>query len=228
MNNSIRGLIMKRIYTFSHHQKPREKLIEKGARALSDNELLAIIIGSGIRGHDCMEIAGRIMEALDNEAECPDPVALRKIKGVGWARSLAVTAALEFARRRIRPEGVKITFPTDALPLVRHYADRRQEHFLSLSLNGAHEIIAIRVVTVGLVDKTHVHPREVFADAITDRASAIIVAHNHPSGCMTPSREDREVTAQLRDAGDLLGIKLLDHIIFNHRGYHSFLEEGTL
>jgi DNA repair protein RadC len=210
------------------HERPREKLIERGVRALSDSELLALVIGSGIRGHDCLSIAGRMVEVLDNDPVSADPERLRKIKGVGWARALSITAALEFARRRIRPEGIKITFPTDAIPLVQPFAQRKQEHFLCLSLNGAHEIMAIRVVTIGLVDKTHVHPREVFADPITDRASAIIAAHNHPSGCLSPSREDREVTTQLRDAGELLGIKLLDHIIFNHRGYYSFLEEGAL
>jgi DNA repair protein RadC len=207
---------------------PREKVMEKGMKALSDNELLALVIGSGIQGHDCLSIACRLVEVLDNNTAMADPESLRKIKGVGWARALAITAALEFARRRIRPEGIRITFPTDALPLVRHFAHRRQEHFIALSLNGAHEVMAVRVVTIGLVDKTHVHPREVFADPINDRASAIIVAHNHPSGCLVPSREDRDVTIQLRDAGEILGIKLLDHIIFNLRGYYSFLEEGVL
>jgi DNA repair protein RadC len=114
------------------------------------------------------------------------------------------------------------------LPLIRHYADRRQEHFLCVSLNGANEIIATRVVSVGLVNKTQVHPREVFADPITDRASAVIVAHNHPSGSLEPSKEDIDITGQLRSAGEILGIRLLDHVIFNSKGYYSFLEKGLI
>jgi DNA repair protein RadC len=112
--------------------------------------------------------------------------------------------------------------------LIRHYADRKQEQFICISLNGANEVIAHRVVSVGLVNKTQVHPREVFADPITDRASAIIAAHNHPSGSLSPSKEDVEITRQIKNAGETLGIKLLDHIIFNHRGYYSFLEDGKI
>lgn len=97
-----------------------------------------------------------------------------------------------------------------------------------MSLNGASEVIATRVVSVGLVNKVQVHPREVFADPITDRATAVIVAHNHPSGSLVPSQEDVDVTRLLKDAGDTLGIKLIDHIIFSRRGYFSFLENGQM
>jgi DNA repair protein RadC len=114
------------------------------------------------------------------------------------------------------------------LPLIRHYADRRQEHFICVSINGVNEVIKSRVVSEGLVNKTQVHPREVFADPITDRASAIIVAHNHPSGNLSPSTEDVEVTRQLKAAGETLGISLLYHIIYSHKGYYSFLEGGIL
>ena len=114
------------------------------------------------------------------------------------------------------------------LPAIRHYADRKQEHFLSVSLNGAHEIIAVRVVSIGLVNRTIVHPREVFADPLTDRAAAVVVAHNHPSGQVQPSMEDRDVTRRLKSAGDTLGMKLLDHVVFSTLGYYSFLEHGEL
>ena len=112
--------------------------------------------------------------------------------------------------------------------MIQHYADRKQEHFLCVSLNGSNEVIAVRIISVGLVNKTHVHPREVFADAITDRASAVIVAHNHPSGNVEPSKEDMEITKQLKSAGEILGIKLLDHIIFNRINYFSFLEKSEI
>ena len=126
------------------------------------------------------------------------------------------------------PEGVKIETPADLLPHVRHYADRKQEHFLCASINGANEILNIRVVSIGLIDRSPVHPREVFADALGDRAAAVIVAHNHPSGGVQPSASDLLITAQLKAAGDILGITLLDHIIFDRSSYFSFLEEGKL
>ena len=109
---------------------------------------------------------------------------------------------------------------------MRHYADRKQEHFLCATINGANEILNIRVVSIGLIDRSPVHPREVFADAVTDRASGIIVAHNHPAGKLEPSPGDTEVTHQLKAAGEYVGISLLDHIIFNRTGYFSFLEDG--
>jgi DNA repair protein RadC len=139
-----------------------------------------------------------------------------------------ILAAIEFARRRIKPEGARIETPADLLPHVRHYADRKQEHFLCASINGANEILNIRVVSIGLIDRSPVHPREVFADALSDRASAVIVAHNHPSGSLQPSQSDIDITAQLKASGAIVGIGLLDHIIFNRAGYFSFLEAGKL
>ena len=146
----------------------------------------------------------------------------------GPAKATLISAALEFSRRRIKPEGFKISFPTDVLPLIRHMADRKQEYFLCISLNGANEVLATRTISIGLVNQTQAHPREVFADPITDRASAIIVAHNHPSGSLTPSKQDMEITQRLKAAGQTLGIRLFDHIIFNHNGYYSFLENKEL
>lgn len=219
---------MRKISEIPELDRPREKLLRKGAEALSDLELMAILLGKGTEKHDVMYVANRVLRMLDGTDLKPDLAALQKIEGMGPAKATLIAAALEFARRRIRPEGVKISFPPDVLPLIRHYADRKQEHFICVSLNGANEVINSRVVSVGLVNKTQVHPREVFADPITDRASAIIVAHNHPSGELKPSKEDIEITKQLKSAGEILGIRLLDHIIFNDKGYYSFLEDGKI
>jgi DNA repair protein RadC len=219
---------MKKISEIPELDRPLEKLLKRGARALSDLELLAVLIGKGTIGHDVMSVARRLLRFLDADQESLNLERLQKIEGVGPAKATLIAAALEFAHRRIKPEGFRISFPPDVLPLIRHYADRKQEHFICVSLTGANEVIATRVVSVGLVNKTQVHPREVFADPITDRASAIIVAHNHPSGGLRPSKEDVDITKSLKAAGETLGIRLLDHIIFNHQGYYSFLEKGEI
>lgn len=219
---------MKKISDIPKQERPREKLQEKGAEALSDLELMAVLVGRGTEGHDVMSVAERILKTLDASQGKVNMEDLQQIEGVGPAKATLIAAALEFSRRRIRPEGLKISFPPDVLPLIQHYADRKQEHFLCVSLNGANEVIASRVVSVGLVNKTQVHPREVFADPITDRAAAIIAAHNHPTGDLMPSKEDREITKKLLTAAEVLGIRLLDHIIFNQKSYYSFLEHDEM
>lgn len=208
--------------------RPREKLLRKGAAALSDQELLVVLLGKGTPGMDVMKLAAKLAKVIDAKGLGVQADDLREFDGVGDAKATLVLAALEFARRRIKPEGAKIETPTDLLPHVRHYADRKQEHFLCATINGANEILNIRVVSIGLVDRTPVHPREVFAEALADRASAIIVAHNHPAGGLEPSPADIEVTKQLKAAGAVMGIALLDHIIFHRTGYFSFLEDGRL
>lgn len=218
----------KRIADLPKHDRPREKMQRKGAAALTDVELVAILLGFGVKGHDVMTMAKRIVRLVDAHHGRPDLDDLQRLEGVGPAKATLIAASLEFARRRIRPEGIKIETPVDVLPLVRHYGDRRQEHFLCISLNGANEVITTRVVSVGLVNKTQVHPREVFAEPITDRASAVIFAHNHPSGNLSPSKEDLQITRQLKEAGETLGIPVLDHIIFSRKGHYSFLEQGEL
>lgn len=219
---------MKTIRDIPAMDRPREKLHRRGPRALTDQELLAILLGSGSRGEDVMRVAARILTALDSGSVEPQIAELQKIRGVGPAKAAVIAAALEFARRRIRPEGLTITEPPAVLPLIHHYADRKQEHFLTISLSGAKEVIATRVVSIGLVDQTPVHPREVFADPIVDRAAAVIVAHNHPGGSLTPSEQDLATTRRLAAAGNTLGIELLDHIIFNARGYYSLKEHQQI
>ncbi|MDQ3605485.1 MAG: DNA repair protein RadC, partial [Gemmatimonadota bacterium] len=182
----------KRIADIPQADRPREKLLRSGAAALSDQELMAILLGKGIPGQDVMQLAGKLIRVIDAKGFELGPEDLTVLEGVGDAKATLILAAIEFVRRRIKPDGMKIETPADLLPHVRHYADRRQEHFLCASINGANEILNVRVVSIGLVDRTHVHPREVFADPLADRASAIIVAHNHPAGDLTPSAADVE------------------------------------
>jgi len=210
------------------HDRPREKLLAKGAAALKDHELLAILLAKGTSKIDVMTLAQNLIRVVDAKGLNLKVEDIEHLEGMGSVKAMTVIAAIEFARRRIKPDGAKIETPADLLPHVRHYADRKQEHFLCATINGANEILNIRVVSIGLVDRSPVHPREVFADALADRASAIIVAHNHPSGGLEPSSSDINITTQLNAAGAIVGIDLLDHIIFNRSGYFSFLEEGKL
>ncbi len=205
--------------------RPREKLLAKGAAALSDQELLAVLVTPA---KDLMTLAEKLARIIDEKGLNIKVEDLSQFDGVGDAKSALVLAAIEFARRRIKPEGFKIGRPADVLPLIRHYGDRKQEHFLCATINGANEVINVHVVSIGLVDRSPVHPREVFAYAVADRASGIIVAHNHPSGPVDPSTYDLETTEQLKRAGEILGIELLDHVIFNRSSYFSFLESGVL
>lgn len=208
--------------------RPREKLLRKGAPALSDQELLAILLGKGTSAIDVMTLADKLAKVVDKKGLNLRAEDLKQFGAVGDAKATLILAAIEFARRRIKPDGAKIVTPADLLPHVRHYADRKQEHFLCATINGANEILNIRVISIGLIDRSPVHPREVFADALSDRASAVIVAHNHPSGGLDPSPGDIEITTQLKAAGAIVGIDMLDHIIFNRSGYFSFLESGRL
>ena len=131
---------------------------------------------------------------------------------------------MEIRERRARR--IRVTSPADAAHALRAYARKRTEHFLVLTLSAAHEVLGVRIVSIGILNSSPVHPREVFWWAIRDNAQSVIIAHNHPSGNCEPSAEDREMTARLKEAGKLMGIEVLDHIIFGARGYYSF-QEGT-
>ncbi len=207
---------------------PREKLATLGADRLSDQELVAVLLRTGSQKHNVLTLAAKIVQVVDDKGLNLALDDITSIHGIGLGKASQVIAALEFSRRRIRPEGLKIKFPSDVMPLLHHYCDRKQEHFISITVNAANEVLKTRVITIGLIDKSHVHPREVFADAITDRASAIIVAHNHPTGNIEPSRADIEITKTLKEAGKILGISVLDHLIFGNKGYYSFAENEKI
>jgi len=162
----------KTIHDIPKADRPREKLLRKGAAALSDQELRAVLLGKGTARTDVMTLARNVATIADKKGLGLTVEDLASLEGMGTVKAMLLVAAIEFARRRIKPEGAKIVTPADLLPHVRHYADRKQEHFLCASINGANEILNIRVVSIGLIDRSPVHPREVFADALSDRASA--------------------------------------------------------
>ena len=205
--------------------KPREKLEEKGVKALSDQELVMILIGKGSNGHTIEEVAEKVLKVLDKGSE-PLLTDLKYIPGMGQAKATAVLAALELGRRRPNRKTKVIRRPEDIWNEVKHYAERNQEQLLVLSFNGAGELLGIHVATVGLVDKVVMHPREIFAEAIKERAVSVVIVHNHPSGQLSPSQADRILTKRISTAGKLLGIKVLDHLIISTSGYYSFREMG--
>ncbi len=210
--------------SLSVSDRPREKLFENGVHTLSDLDLLAVILGKGQRNKPVYHLAAEILPLIDgnfDNSELTD--VLSGISGLGPARTAMLIAAREFMRRRFAQPSSRVRGPGDVFSLVRHYSDRPQEHFLCITLNGGGEVIRTRVISIGLLNQSLVHPREVFADAVSDRAASVIAAHNHPSGNLIPSPEDLSVTARLKEAGELLKIPLLDHVIFSHTGYHGIM-----
>jgi DNA repair protein RadC len=193
-----------------------------GHEALSDQELLAVLLNRAGRP------AKELLERLNREKEIPTVQELSLATGIGASAACSVIAMLEFGRRRWGPAGTKVDHPRDVYRLISHYADRRQERFICLSLNGAHETLGVRLITLGLVNRTIVHPREVFADPIADRAAAVIVAHNHPSGELTPSPEDDEITRRLMIAAEILGLHFMDHLIFSETAFFSYRQSKKL
>ncbi len=219
---------MKRIKDLPQFSRPREKLKERGASALSDTELIAVILGSGSKGQDILSLSSKVAKLMAENKGNLSLEELSDIEGIGLAKASQILAGFELSRRYIVKETNRISGANDILPLIKDIAGKPQEHFICISLNGANEVIEKRIVTVGLLDKSQVHPREVFADVITDRAATVIFAHNHPSGESKPSNSDLKIHEQLTEAGKILGIKILDHIIISKKGYYSFQENGLI
>lgn len=208
--------------------RPREKLAARGPQGLSDLDLIQLLLGSGCRQVPLEVLALRCRDLLDRHGPSLDLPTLEGITGLGPAKSAQLAAALELARRLGRPHRHRVAGPSDLVSRLQHWADRPQEVFLTVTLNGAQEVLGTRPVTVGLLNRTLIHPREVFAPALEDRAASIVLAHTHPSGALEPSREDREATTRLSQAGKLLGIEVLDHLILSTSGYYSFRENGDV
>ncbi|HOJ95347.1 MAG TPA: DNA repair protein RadC [Methanospirillum sp.] len=222
----------KRMTEIDPLDRPREKIERKGACALTDSELIAAILGKGTKNNDVLTISKRVAKLLEKN-NLPSYDTLLQIEGIGPSKASVLMACFELANRYGTPaerEQIRITEPEHILRIkeVSDLAFRSQEHFLVTTLNGASEVINTRTVTMGLLNHSLVHPREVFADAITDRAAAIICIHNHPSGNPDPSSEDIAVTRQLADAGTILGISLLDHLIITKGAVTSLRSLGYL
>jgi len=219
---------VKTIKDLPEHNRPREKLRERGAAALTDEELVAAILGRGTSGIDVRTMARQVAGLIREHKENLTLAQLTAVPGIKLAKAAQILSAFELARRYLLRETVKIITAEDVLPLVADIAGKPQEHFLCLSLNGAHEVIAKRTVTIGLLDQSPIHPREVFADVIADRAAAVIFVHNHPHGDPHPSDADRRAHARLTEAATILGLRVLDHIIVSKKSHFSFQAAGLI
>ncbi len=215
--------------------RPRERLSTQPPSALTARELLAVLFGSGSAGRTSLDLASELLARYDGSLRrlgAAGPLELTTAPGVGPARACALVAAFELGRRaRAEParRSQRIRGPRDVFlrlgPMLR---DRKQEEFWALYLDTQNRVVAERRVTVGLLNSSLVHPREVFAPAIAFAAASCILAHNHPSGDPDPSPEDLEVTLQLVESGRLLGIPVRDHIVLGDGSYVSLLERGLL
>ncbi|UUX93872.1 RadC family protein [Methanoplanus endosymbiosus] len=208
--------------------RPREKIACKGVECLKNSELIAAIIGSGMPGRDVLQVATEIEKILNEAKGNPGYDNLLSVDGVGASKASQIVASFELVKRYMPRDAVKITKPHDILPLVDYLKVKKQEYFICVTLNGAGEVIENRVVTVGTLNHSPVHPREVFADAISDRAASVILVHNHPSGNPEPSADDIAVTERLLKSGEIVGISILDHIIIAKNGLVSLRERGYI
>jgi DNA repair protein RadC len=215
--------------------RPREKFLLKGKSSLSDSELLAIIMGSGNRDETAVDLARRILASVDNSWNQLSLLSIKdlmKFKGVGEVKAISITTALEIGRRRMRqevPEKPVITSSNSAYQIFRnHLSDLRTEEFWAIFLNQSNKVIHISQLTQGGINQSIVDVRILFKTALDHFSTAIIIAHNHPSGNLKPSREDIDITQQIKAAGNMLNIQLLDHLIITQNSYFSFADDGLL
>lgn len=224
-----------KILSWAEEDRPREKLLLKGRSALSDAELIAILIGSGTRSVSAVDVAKIVLsEAGNNLNELArfSVSDLRKIKGIGLAKAISIVSALELGRRRKDvefAEKVKITCSSDIYQLMKpELLDLPKEEFWVLLLNRANRLIRKEQISSGGVSGTVADPKIIFKSALEHYASSIVLVHNHPSGNLKPSQSDINLTQKMKEAGKLLEIPVLDHLIFGDNGYMSFVDDGLL
>lgn len=219
---------MKKLINTPIFDRPREKLVQKGVAALSSHELLMVILGRGMKGRDVAAQASDILKLIETEKESITLEKLEQIQGIGVAKAGQILAAFELTKRYLIKEDKKIRNTEDILALVADLRDKKQEHFITITLTGASTLIEKREVFKGTINFSVVHPREIFADALADRAAGIIFVHNHPADDAQPSEADIKLTKQLCDAAKLMGIQVVDHIIVTKHSYYSFQADGLL
>lgn len=215
-------------------ERPREKLLSKGAQALSNAELLAILLRTGTQAESAMRLAEKVVEKYDGVTALGrlSPRDISRIKGIGAAKAVTIAAAIELGKRIAGfdpSDRHVIRSPRDAaalmLPRLRY---ETREHFLVMMLSTKNHVLATPTISIGSLNASIVHPRELFREVITYSAASIILVHNHPSGDPTPSAEDIHLTKQIVEAGKMLNISVLDHLIIGDGKYVSLKEQGIL
>lgn len=223
------------IKNWAEEDRPREKLLLKGKTTLSDAELVAILIGSGTRSLSAVELAKQILQTVNNNLHELAKLSvkdLQKFKGIGEAKAISIVSALELGRRRKDSEPRKknkITCSQDVYELIKPYLlDLYYEEFWVIFLNKANIVIQKEKISAGGVSGTVADPKLIFKQALNLLASAIILVHNHPSGNLKPSQADIQLTQKVKSGGNLIDVKVLDHLIFTDESYYSFADEGVL
>lgn len=223
------------IKAWAEEDRPREKLIVQGRQALSNAELLAILIGSGSRDETAVALCQRLLSDFDQDLNVLGKLSIKQLtryKGIGTAKALSIVAALELGRRRQSHEirqKKQISGSRDAFEFLSPLlSDLAHEEFIALLLNRRNKVMFTDQISVGGVSGTIVDMKKLFLHAVEHQASAMIIAHNHPSGNLRPSEADRQLTRKVKKASELLDISLLDHLIVSEEGYFSFADEGLL
>jgi len=229
-----KGAIVRSLRDLPREDRPREKLLSRGAEALGNNELLAVLLGTGIRSSSALELANQILATTGGLKELAgfSAEALARLRGLRSARAAQLLAALELGRRAVsEPDTDRPVFrtPDDAgRYLLPRFSTKSVEEFGLLVLDTRNRLKKSQIVSKGSLNGSLVHPREVYREAVALQAAGLILFHNHPSGDPTPSREDLDLTRRLREAGKIMGIEVLDHIILGMGRYVSLKERGLL
>ena len=221
-----------RIKDLPEFERPREKLINKGTKALKKDELLAIILRAGIKGKNALQVAKDILVKYgDKKLLGASYEELRNIHGVGPTKAVQILAAIELGSRLFKEKSEKevyINSSEDAIKELAHIKENKKENFVVLYLDARNKLIYKETVSIGSLNANLVHPREVFEPAVRYLAAQIVLAHNHPSGDPEPSEDDLEITKRLIESGKILGIEIVDHIIITKTGFTSFKEKNLI
>ena len=213
-------------------ERPREKLIAKGPQNLKDEELLAILLGTGVEGKNVIEVAKQILNKYSKKRLLKLTYNdLSKIKGIGPAKACTILAAVELVKRalKVRDEGLPtVRSVKDVVLQVSYLREKTREHLMAIYLNARNELLFRKHIFTGTLDANIAHPREIFSHALTQNAASIILVHNHPSGDAEPSKADLEITKRILEAGKILGIDVLDHIIITKTKVFSFKEKKLI
>jgi len=223
------------IKSWAEDDRPREKLLEKGRQVLTEAELIAILIGSGTKNETSVELSKRILGAVENNLNSLGKLGVKeltKFKGIGEAKAVSIVAALELGRRRKESEKVKrekVITSKDVFELMKgRMQDLPYEEFWLILLSRSNQVLKKELISRGGVSGTVVDTKIIFKSAVEHYASSLIICHNHPSGNLNPSEADMRVTKTIKEAGKIMEIPLVDHLIITDESYYSFADEGQL